>query len=83
MCLSDIILLVIIRQCVFNATFNNISVMLVEETGGTGENHRHIASHWQTLLHNDVHPSPIGIRTHNMSIRQWDLTITWETYLQW
>ena len=36
---------------VLNATFNNISViswrsnLLVEETGGTGENHRHAASH--------------------------------------
>jgi len=37
---------------VFNATFNNISVMqwrsvlLVEETGVTGENHRPATSHW-------------------------------------
>jgi hypothetical protein len=36
---------------VFNATFNNISViswqsvLLVEETGVLGENHRSIASH--------------------------------------
>jgi len=36
---------------VFNATFNNISiiswrsVLLVEETGGIGENHRPVASH--------------------------------------
>jgi hypothetical protein len=36
---------------VFNATFNNISViswqsvLLVEETGGFGENHRPVASH--------------------------------------
>jgi hypothetical protein len=35
---------------VFNATFNNISVischsvLLVEETGGSGENHRPLAS---------------------------------------
>jgi hypothetical protein len=35
----------------FNATFNNISViswwsvLLVEETGGPGENHRPVASH--------------------------------------
>ena len=39
---------------VFNATFNNISVMswwsvlLIEETGVPGENHRPIASHWQS-----------------------------------
>ena len=40
---------------VFNATFNNISailrqsVLLVEETGVPGENHRPVASHWQML----------------------------------
>ena len=37
---------------VFNVTFNNISViswrsvLLVEETGGPGENHRPVASQW-------------------------------------
>ena len=45
---------------VFDATFNNFSaiswrsVLLVEETGGPGENHRPVASHWQTLSHNVV-----------------------------
>ena len=45
---------------VFNATFNNISViswlsvLLVEETGVPKENHRPTASHWQTLSHNIV-----------------------------
>ena len=45
---------------VFNATFNNISiiswwsVLLVEETGVPGENHQTSASHWQTLSHNIV-----------------------------
>jgi hypothetical protein len=29
----------------FNATFNNISVLLVEESGVFGENHRPAASH--------------------------------------
>jgi len=39
---------------VFNATFNNISalswwsVLLVEETGVTGEHHWHVTSSWQT-----------------------------------
>jgi hypothetical protein len=39
---------------VFNATFNNISViswrsvLLVEETGGPGKNHRPAANHCQT-----------------------------------
>ena len=43
---------------VFNATFNNISaiswrsVLLMEETGVPGENHRPVASHLQTLSHN-------------------------------
>jgi hypothetical protein len=46
---------------VFNATINNISVilwqsvLLVEETGGPRENHRPVASHWQALSHNVVH----------------------------
>jgi hypothetical protein len=38
---------------------------LVEETGGPGENHRPVASHWQTLSHNVVHLALIEIRTHN------------------
>ena len=42
----------------FNATFNNISViswrsvLLVEETRVSGENHRPVASYWQTISHN-------------------------------
>ena len=58
---------------VFNATFNNISViwwrsvLLVEETGGPGENHRPVASHWQTSSHNVVHLALVEIRTHNIS----------------
>jgi hypothetical protein len=52
---------------VFNATFNNISViswrsvLLVEETGGPEENHWPVASHWQTLSHNVVHLALIVI----------------------
>ena len=40
---------------VFNATFNNISfiswlsVLLVDETGEPVENHRPVASYWQTV----------------------------------
>jgi hypothetical protein len=52
---------------VFNATFNNMSVLLMEETGGHGENHQPVASHWQTLSHNVVHLTLIKIRTHNIS----------------
>jgi len=49
---------------VFNATFNNISViswqsvLFVEETRGPGENHRPVASHWQTLSHNVTYILP-------------------------
>jgi hypothetical protein len=54
----------------FNATFNNISViswrsvLLVVETRGPGENHRPVASHWQTLSHYVVHLALIEIRLH-------------------
>jgi hypothetical protein len=63
---------------VLNATFNNISViswrsvLLVEETGGPKENHRPVASHWQTLSHNVVHLALIEIQT------QW-----WQTMIAW
>jgi hypothetical protein len=56
------------RFMVFNATFKNISViswlsvLLVEETGGPGDNYRFVASHWQTLLHNVVHRTLIEIQ---------------------
>jgi hypothetical protein len=35
---------------VFNATFNNISVILVEETGVPRENHKPAAGHQQGLF---------------------------------
>ena len=50
-----------IKIMLFNATFNNISViswwskLLVEETG---ENHRPVTSHWQILSHNVVSSTP-------------------------
>jgi hypothetical protein len=46
-----------VRVIVFNATFNNISVisrrsvLLVEDTGGPREKHRPVLCHWQTLPH--------------------------------
>jgi len=60
---------------VFNTTFKNNSVLswrsilLIEETGVTGENHRPTASHGQTLSHNVVSSTYrlCGIRTHNVS----------------
>jgi hypothetical protein len=59
----------------FNATLNNISVklwqsvLLVEETGVPRENHRPVASHWQTLSYNVVSSTPhlSGVQTHNES----------------
>ena len=53
---------------VYNTTFNYISaiswrsVLFVEETGVTGENHRPAASHWQTLSHNAVSSTPAWAR---------------------
>ena len=50
-----------------NATLNNISVissvLLVKETWLPGENHRPVASHWQTLSHNVVSGTPCHERT--------------------
>jgi hypothetical protein len=49
---------------VFNATFNNISViswqsvLLVEETGVHEENQRPVTSYWQTLSHNFAWNTP-------------------------
>ena len=59
---------------VFNAIFNNIlviswrSVLLVEETGVSGEKHWPVASHWQTLSHNVVSSSPHHERASNSQI---------------
>ena len=59
---------------VFNAIFNNItviswrSVLLVEEIG---ENHRLVASHWQTLSHNVVSSTPHHERDSNSQLQWW------------
>ena len=64
MCLNICLSGWLVGFMVFNATFNNISfilwqsVLLVEETGVSGENHRPVASHWQTLSHNVVSSTP-------------------------
>ena len=43
-----------------------------EKTGGPRENHRLVASHWQTLSYNVVHLALIEIRAHNISgVRHW------------
>jgi len=52
--------IVAVMVMMFNATFNNISVislqsvLLVEEIGVAGENHRPAGNHWHILLHNVV-----------------------------
>ena len=54
-----------VRVMLFNATFNNISaiswlsVLLVEETGVPGENHRPAASPCETLSPNVVSSTPL------------------------
>ena len=48
----------IVMVMVFNATFNNISVLFVEETEVPGENHWPTASDGQTLSHNVVLHTP-------------------------
>jgi hypothetical protein len=59
---------------VFSSTFNNISVisrwsvLLVEETG---ETHRPVASHWQTISHNVVSSTPtwVGFELTTLVVR--------------
>ena len=60
-----------IRVMVFNSTFNNISliswrsVVLVDETGVPGENHRPAASHWKALSRIVVSSTPRHERDSN------------------
>ena len=74
-----------VRVMVFNATFNNISViswwsvLLLEETRVPGENHRSAASHLQTLSQNVVSSTPrlSGIRSNieiNLTDKQKEMT---------
>jgi hypothetical protein len=63
-----------VRFMVFNVTFSNISaiswqsVLLVEETGVPGENHRPVTSHQQPSSHNVLSSIPrlSWIQTRNV-----------------
>jgi hypothetical protein len=65
---------------VFNATFNNISViswrsiLLIEETEVPGENHLPVVSLLQTLSHNVERLTMNGIRTHILVVIGSDCT---------
>jgi len=64
-----------VMAMVFNATFNNFSVilwrsvLLMDETEVPRENHQPVASHWQTLSYNVVSSTPFlsRILTHNVN----------------
>ena len=72
---------------VFDATFINVSViswrsvLLVEEIGVSGENHRPVTRHWQTLANNVVSSIPRlnRIYTHKINgymhwLHQWQVS---------
>ena len=59
---NSLTLMVVIR--VFDVTFNDISALLVEETGVSGENHRPASSQWH-LSHNVVLSTPFHERDSN------------------
>jgi len=68
------------RFMVWKATFNNISViswrsvLLLEETGESGENHRPVANHWQTLSHNVVSNTWTGSKLTLLVVKSTDCT---------
>ena len=59
---------------VFNTTFNNVSVISgwsvssVEETGVPTENHRPVASHWQTFSQKVAISTPLHERDLNSKL---------------
>ena len=73
LCVHSSLIKTDLRFMVFNVIFNNISamswwsVLLVEETGVSRENHRPVTSHWQTLPHNVILCTPRHERDSNVS----------------
>jgi hypothetical protein len=87
---------------IFNATFSNIiaiswlSILLVEDTGVSVENHRPVGSHWQTLSHTIIHkhhktnhpiqrkckmrPNLIWSKINLSEIQALEYRTTWEIY---
>ena len=69
------------RFMVFNASFNNISViswssvLLMEETSVPGENHGPVANHWHTLSHTVVSSTPRHERDSNSQHYWWSASI--------
>jgi hypothetical protein len=64
---------------VFNATFNNISILLMEETGVPRENHRP-ASHWKPLSHNAVSSTTLVVISTNCTLNIITLTLSTNKY---
>jgi len=55
-----------VRVRVFNAISTTFQlVLLVEETG---EHHRHVVCHWQTLSHNVISSTPHHARNSNSQL---------------
>ena len=55
----------------------------MEETGGPGENHRPVASHWQTLSHNDAWAFGHLLTILTMPLEQDNLLVLQNTIFQW
>jgi hypothetical protein len=68
--LTDILLKVVLNTKNQTSVKSWRLVLLMEETGVPGENHRPVTSHWQTLSHIVVSSTPhlSGIWTHNFSL---------------
>ena len=71
----------LVRVLVFNATFNNISViswlsvLFVEETGVPRVNNWPVASHWQTLSHKCFIEYTLPERHSNSQLQWWQVLI--------